>query len=222
VRQLKREMERVKQERDILKKQLPSFRASSLEISIHRRSSAAVSCEPALRDAERVDEWVLCIAETPDESAKAEKMASLPRIQGAYHTNRGVYGSPRIHAELQAQVIRCARKRVARLMKEWELVVLRPHHRSITTRSDPSARFAPNGLDRNLAAVLDHFSRRVGGWAMAASADDPLVEKALRMALQKRHPQAGLLHHTDYTSTAYQALLADRGITVSMSRKGNY
>ena len=172
------------------------------------------------------------------------------RIQVAYHTNRGVYGSPRIHAELRAQGIRCARKRVARLMREWELVARRPRHRTITTRSDPSARFAPNGLDRDftatrpnekwtgditaiwtyegwlyLAAVLDLFSRRVVGWAMAASADETLVERALRMALLLRRPQAGLLHHTDrgcqYTSTAYQALLADSGITVSMSRKGN-
>jgi putative transposase len=60
---------------------------------------------------------------------------------------------------------------------------------------------------------------------MAASADETLVERALRMALQKRRPPAGLLHHTDrgcqYTSHAYQALLADGDITVSMSRKGN-
>ncbi len=60
---------------------------------------------------------------------------------------------------------------------------------------------------------------------MAASADETLVERALRMALRQRRPQAGLLHHTDrgcqYTSTAYQALLVDSGITVSMSRKGN-
>lgn len=60
---------------------------------------------------------------------------------------------------------------------------------------------------------------------MAATADETLVEMALRMALLQRRSQAGLLHHTDrgcqYTSHAYQALLADVGITVSMSRKGN-
>lgn len=171
-------------------------------------------------------------------------------IQAAYHANRGVYGSPRVHAELQAQGITCARKRVARLMRELDLAARRPGHRTITTRSDPSARVAPNRLERDftathpnekwtgditaiwtyegwlyLAAVLDLFSRRVVGWAMAASADATLVEMALRMALLQRRPQAGLLHHTDrgchYTSHAYQALLADVGITVSMSRKGN-
>ena len=171
-------------------------------------------------------------------------------VQAAYHANRGVYGSPRVHAELQAQGIKCARKRVARLMRELELAARRRRHRSRTTRSDPSARVAPNRLDRDftatrpnekwtgditaiwtyegwlyLAAVLDLFSRRVVGWAMAASADEMLVETALRMALLQRRPQAGLLHHTDrgcqYTSTAYQALLVEMSVTVSMSRKGN-
>jgi len=171
-------------------------------------------------------------------------------IQAAYHANRGVYGSPRVHADLQAQGIRCARKRVARLMRELELVARRPRHRTVTTRSDPSACVAPNRLERDftaarpnekwagditaiwtyegwlyLAAVLDLYSRRVVGWAMAASADETLVEMALRMALLWRRPQAGLLHHTDrgcqYTSHAYQALLTDAGITVSRSRKGN-
>jgi putative transposase len=171
-------------------------------------------------------------------------------MQAAYHANRGVYGSPRVHAELQAQGIKCARKRVARLMRELELAARRPRHRTKTTHSDPNARVAPNCLDRDftatspnekwtgditaiwtyegwlyLAAVLDLFSRRVVGWAMAASADETLVEMALRMALLQRRPQAGLLHHTDrgcqYTSHAYQALLAEMSVTVSMSRKGN-
>jgi putative transposase len=172
------------------------------------------------------------------------------QIQAAYHANRELYGSPRVHAELQAQGITCSRKRVARLMRELELTARRSRHRTKTTRSDPSAQFAPNRLDRDftatrpdekwagditaiwtyegwlyLSAVLDLFSRRVVGWAMAASADETLVEMALRMALLQRRPQAGLLHHTDrgcqYTSHAYQALLADGGIMVSMSRKGN-
>ena len=102
--------------------------------------------------------------------------------------------SPRVHAELQAQGIRCARKRVARLMRELGLTACRPRHRTISTHSDPSARVAPNRLDRDFtalrpnekwtgditaiwtyegwlyfAAVLDLFSRRVVGWAMAAS-----------------------------------------------------
>jgi putative transposase len=76
-----------------------------------------------------------------------------------------------------------------------------------------------------LAAVLDLYSRRIVGWSMAAKQDEPLVEQALRMALTHRKPGAGLLHHSDqgcqYTSSAYQAVLKQQGICISMSRKGN-
>jgi putative transposase len=76
-----------------------------------------------------------------------------------------------------------------------------------------------------LAVVLDLFSRMVVGWSMAAIQDATLVEQALRMALARRRPQAGLLHHSDrgstYTSENYQAILKQEGIQVSMSRTGN-
>ncbi len=171
-------------------------------------------------------------------------------IQMAYHANRGVYGSPRVHAELQAHDIKCSRKRVARLMRTMGLAARRPRHRTLTTRNDPNARVAPNLLNRDftatrpnekwvgditaiwtyegwlyLAAVLDLFSRKVVGWAMAANQDESLVEMAFRMALLQRRPQAGLLYHSDrgcqYTSHEYQLLLAQAGVRVSMSRKGN-
>lgn len=76
-----------------------------------------------------------------------------------------------------------------------------------------------------LAAVLDLYSRRIVGWAMAARQDETLVEQALAMAVTHRKPEAGLLHYSDrgcqYTSHAYQAYLQNHGIRVSMSRKGN-
>jgi putative transposase len=171
-------------------------------------------------------------------------------IHAVYHACRQVYGSPRIHAELQAQGIISSRKRVARLMRERGLSARRRHHRTITTRSEPGARVAHNVLDQDftathpnekwtgditaiwtyegwlyLAVVLDLYSRRVIGWAMAATQDEALIETAFRMALLGRHPPVGLLFHSDrgsqYTSDAYQALLADVGATVSMSRTGN-
>jgi putative transposase len=120
----------------------------------------------------------------------------------------------------------------------------------MTTHADPSAHPAENVLDRAfqaerpnekwvadvtyigtasgwmyLAVVLDLYSRRVVGWAMAAKQDEVLVEQALAMAVAHRKPGAGLLHHSDrgcqYTSHAYQTFLNDHGIRVSMSRKGN-
>lgn len=76
-----------------------------------------------------------------------------------------------------------------------------------------------------LAVVLDLFSRRVIGWAMAVTQDERLIETAFRMALSGRHPSAGLLFHSDrgsqYTSDVYRAILAEASVTVSMSRTGN-
>ena len=111
-------------------------------------------------------------------------------IQAVYHACRQVYGSPRIHAELRDQGIMSSRKRVARLMRELGLTASRRHHWTITTRSEPGARVAPNVLDQDftasrsnekwtgditavwtyegwlyLAVVLDLYSRRVTGWA---------------------------------------------------------
>ena len=76
-----------------------------------------------------------------------------------------------------------------------------------------------------IAAVLDSFSRRLVGWAMAEHMRETLVNDALQMALGRRQPSDGLLHHSDrgvqYASANYQALLKAQGILVSMSRKGN-
>ena len=172
-------------------------------------------------------------------------------IQTIFLENRQVYGSPRIHAALQARGMRCGRKRVVRLMQALRQQAKRHRqHKPTTTSSDPTARFAPNLLARDftatrpntkwvtditavptaegwlyLAVVLDLFSRMVVGWAMASTEDEHLVTLALHMALARRHPQAGLLHHSDrgseYTSLGYQALLAQGGIEVSMSRTAN-
>jgi putative transposase len=186
----------------------------------------------------------------PMSEHKREDGQLAEQIQAAYHAYRKVYGSPRIHAELRAQGINCSRKRVARLMREQGLSAGRRAHRTRTTRSEPGARIAPNLLKQDftatgpnekwvgdisavwtyegwlyLAAVLDLFSRRVVGWAMAANQDETLIEAAFQMALLGRHPPAGLLFHSDrgsqYTSDRYLALLAEVRVTVSMSRTGN-
>src|SRR5713226_294376 len=168
-------------------------------------------------------------------------------IQQIFLEHRQVYGSPRIHAMLKARGIPCGRKRVVRLMQTLGLSAQTKKRRKPTTRSAPGGRFAPNHLNREFAAaepkskwvtdtkavetaegwlylavILDLFSRMVVGWSMAATEDEQLVELALRMAVVKRHPPAGLLHHSDrgseFTSDRYLALLAELGIEVSMSR----
>jgi transposase InsO family protein len=156
-----------------------------------------------------------------------------------------------VHAELAARGEHVSRKRVARLMQEQELRARVRRRFKHTTDSDHPLPVAPNLLDRRfdaerpnqrwvvdttelvigetgklyLAAVLDLFSRFVVGWAMSAVNDRHLVLRALGMALQRRCPDAGLLHHSDrgspYASEDYQKALEARGITCSMSRRGN-
>jgi putative transposase len=187
----------------------------------------------------------------PISTHQREDARLAAEIQTIFLDNRQVYGSPRIHAALQARGIRCGRKRVVRLMQALGLQAKRHrHHKPTTTSSDPTVRFAPNLLNRDftalrpnakwvtditaiptgegwlyLAVILDLFSRMVVGWAMASTEDEHLVTLALHMALARRHPQAGLLHHSDrgteYTSHGYQALLTELGIEVSMSRTAN-
>jgi transposase InsO family protein len=76
-----------------------------------------------------------------------------------------------------------------------------------------------------VAVMIDLFSRRIVGWAMGSRLDQPLVIDALRMALDQRRPEPGLIHHSDqgqvYAGTAYRALLRQHGMVQSMSRKGN-
>ncbi|MBO0793612.1 MAG: IS3 family transposase [Ktedonobacteraceae bacterium] len=180
-------------------------------------------------------------------SEHSRKDAERPeQITIVFQANRGVYDSPRIHADLQDQGIKCARKRVARLMREQGLYAKRLRHRTVTTHSNPEAQAAPNLLQRDfsadqpntkwvvdttyiwtaegwlyLAVVLDLFSQMVVGWSMAATQDALLVVQALQMAIARRHPPPGLLHHSDrgntYTSMSYQATLIQADMIVSMS-----
>ena len=172
-------------------------------------------------------------------------------IENVYTTSRACYGSPRIYVELCSQGYCCSRKRVARLMRERGLSAgSKKRSRPRTTRQEPSHQKAANLLNQEfeatapnqkwvtdvtaiwtqegwlyLAGVLDLFSRALVGWAMAPVQDEALVQTALQMALLRRHPADGVLHHSDrgsqYTSTGYQGTLAQAGMVVSMSRTGN-
>jgi len=183
-------------------------------------------------------------------SARAQADAALTtQIAAAHARSRRTYGAPRIHAELRAAGVRCARKRVARLMRAAGLVGCHRRRHTRTTIAEPTHVPAPNLVARNfqapapnrlwlgdityvathegwlyLAVLLDAHSRRVVGWAMADHLRAELAAAALAMALRARRPPPGLVHHTDrgsqYTAAAYRATLAARAITVSMSRAG--
>lgn len=159
------------------------------------------------------------------------------------------YGRPRITAELRRRGWTVNPKRVYRLMREDNLLCVRRRKFVVTTDSNHGRKVYPNwaramvltGVDQLwvadltyirlreefvfLAVVLDAYSRRVVGWSPDRTLEDELPLAALRMALARRKPPPGLVHHSDrgsqYASHEYTELLAAHQITISMSRKGN-
>jgi len=159
------------------------------------------------------------------------------------------YGSRRITAELRRRGWRVNRKKVRRLMREDNLLCLRKRRFVVTTDSVHPLPVYPNlagemvltGIDQlwiadityirlevefvYLAVVLDAYSRRVIGWALGRTLEATLPLEALEMALRKRQPAPGLVHHSDrgvqYASGDYTGRLKANGVVISMSRKGN-
>lgn len=175
----------------------------------------------------------------------------LVQIREAHQASRQAYGSPRIHATLRRKGIVCGKNRVAHLMRVHALAGRKAHKRlPRTTQRSAGILPAPNRLNQDfsspapnrkwlsdityidtaqgwlyLASILDLFSRRIVGWAMADHMEASLVQEALHMAWLRRKPPPGLLHHSDqgsqYTSEDYQQSLAAYHCEVSMSRVGN-
>lgn len=173
------------------------------------------------------------------------------RIKEIWKANRKVYGAPRIHAELRmAHGIRVSRKRVERLMREAQISGLVPRKRGRTTIHVPGVRVADDLVERDfqpaapnllwvaditylrtwegwlyLAAVQDAFSRRIVGWSMAEHMRSELVVDALQMAIARRRPKPGLIHHSDqgsqFVSLAFGQAAGEAGIARSMGSKGD-
>jgi putative transposase len=188
-------------------------------------------------------------ARAPSAHAQADDRLGL-EIAVIHAESRQRYGSPRVHAELLDRGHRTSRKRVARLMRQHRLAARRRRRFRVTTDSRHPFPVAPNVLARRfeqpvpdvawvtdityiptgegglyLAVILDLCSRFVVGWAMSDRITRELALDALDMALVRRRPFQGLLHHSDrgsqYASGDYQDVLAAAGIVCSMSRRGN-
>ena len=172
-------------------------------------------------------------------------------IKRVHLNNRGRYGSPRIHAELKAQGRRVGRGRIERLMRRQGIRAIMARPRRVrTTDSRHDFPLAPNLLERNftavapnriwladityvetdqgwlyLAAVMDLYSRRIVGWAMADHLRAELPLAALKMAISAQRPGAGLIHHSDrgvqYASAEYRKSLQSAGFRASMSRRAD-
>jgi len=173
------------------------------------------------------------------------------RIKEIHEAKRKVYGAPRIHAELRmAHGVRIGRKRVERLMRSAGISGLVPKKRGRTTIRVPGVRVADDLVEREfkpdapnvlwladitylrswegwlyLAAVQDAYSRRIVGWSMAEHMKTELVTDALNMAVQRRRPDPGLVHHSDqgsqYVSLGFGQAARDAGIAISMGSRGD-
>jgi transposase InsO family protein len=186
--------------------------------------------------------------ESPRSVANRELVDDIKRV---HRDKNGRYGSPRIHVELKELGHGASRGRIERLMRRHGIraIMARPY-RVRTTDSRHDFLIAPNLLDRNfvaaapnrvwladityvetdqgwlyLATVMDLYSRRIVGWAMADHLRTELPLAALRMALAAKKPEPGLIHHSDrgvqYASEDYRKVVRSAGLLASMSRKGN-
>nr|WP_018268918.1 IS3 family transposase [Bradyrhizobium elkanii] len=187
----------------------------------------------------------------PESRRSAANRDLVDDIRRVHRDTRGRYGSPRIHVELKAQGRGASRGRIERLMRRHGIRAIMARPRRVrTTDSRHDLPIAPNLLDRNfiatapnqiwladityietdqgwlyLAAVMDLYSRRIVGWAMAEHLRADLPLAALRMAISAQRPSAGLIHHSDrgvqYASADYRKLMQSAGLRASMSRKGD-
>lgn len=186
----------------------------------------------------------------PPSKRSCEDAALTKRIVEVHSRSRETYGYPRVHAELRALGVRCGRRRAAGLMRESGLRRCMRGRKRRTTRRDPRATPAPDLVGRNFAAtapdrlwtadityvktdegflylafVLDVYSRKIVGWSMASHLKTELVVDALQMAVWRRKPAAGLVHHsgrgTQYTALSFGKRLEEAGIVPSMGRAGS-
>lgn len=174
----------------------------------------------------------------------------IDKIRTIWDASRGSYGVRRIHRQLLNDGESCSRNRVARLMRKCGLKSKRRRKYRVTTDSNHSFAVAENLLEREffsagpnqvwasdityiwtmegwlyLAAIIDLHSRMVVGWSMSERLERSLVIDALNMAVGRRNPSPGLIHHSDrgsqYASNDYRVALAEHKMLCSMSRKGD-
>ena len=187
----------------------------------------------------------------PESRRSVANRGLVDDIKRVHRDACGRYGSPRIHAELRAQGRGASRGRIERLMRRHGIRAIMARPRRVrTTDSRHDFPIAPNLLERNftaaapnriwladityvetdqgwlyLAMLMDLYSRKIVGWAMADHLRAELPLTALRMALSVQRPGAGLIHHSDrgvqYASAEYRKMMQSAGLRASMSRKAN-
>ena len=186
----------------------------------------------------------------PESRRAREDRSLLAHIEAIHRESREAYGTVKTWKALRTRGVPCGRNRVGRLRKHASIEARRKRRFRVTTQSRHSFPIAANVLARRfavaqpnrvwvgditfiptqagwlyLALLLDLYARRVVGWAMGRYIDSNLVTEALRMALARRRPPPGLIHHSDqgrqYAAESYRQALSEHGIEPSMSRKGD-
>lgn len=186
----------------------------------------------------------------PESPRARENRKLLTRIQSIHAHSREAYGTVKTRRALQEDGVCCGRHRIARLRRINGIVAKRVRRFRLAYAARNSEPAAPNLLERNftvdrpnrvwvgditvihtregwlhLAVLLDLYSRKVVGWAMSDRQNRPLAIDALTMAIERRRPEPGLVHHTDqgilYASAAYRAILKAHHMLPSMSAKGD-
>ena len=186
----------------------------------------------------------------PPSRRSVEDSSLIVRIREVHQSSRRTYGYPRVHAELRSLGVECGRRRVARLMRDDGLEGCMRGKRRSTTRQDAKAAPAADLVDRRFLAaspdrlwladitylptregflylsfILDACSRKIVGWSMANRLGAQLVADALRMALWRRNPPPGTIHHSDrgsqYTALSFGQRLREAGMLPSMGRVGS-
>ena len=188
------------------------------------------------------------LGRAPSARARSDKMLGA-RVRASFIASYRTYGARRVWHDVLAEGQPCGLHRIERLMRQQALKA-RPRRRGLPKDDGQRAVIAANVLDRQfsaeapnqkwvadftyiwtaegwlyVAAVIDLFSRRVVAWSMSATMTAQLVTDAPMMAIWRRGKPDALLHHSDqgsqYTSEQFQRLMADNGVTCSMSRSGN-
>jgi putative transposase len=186
----------------------------------------------------------------PPSKRTREDVALSAKIRQIHRSSRETYGSPRVHAELRNLGTRCSRKRVERLMRQAGLRGCMRGKRIATTHRGKRAAPAEDLVKRDfratkmdkiwvadityvateegflyLAFILDVYSRRIVGWAMENHLRTEIVVDALQMAIWRRKPAPGLVHHSDqgaqYTALSFGERLKEVGVAPSMGRTGS-
>ncbi|TXG82708.1 MAG: IS3 family transposase [Sphingomonadales bacterium] len=250
IERLRRELARMKAERDILKKAGGLLREGldmRFAFIAKHRGIWPVSwiCEALGVSRSGFHAWLV---RAPSVRARSDEEFGA-RVRASFISSYRTYGARRVWHDLLAEGLSCGLHRVERLMRVQGLKA-RPRRRGLPKDEGQRSVIAGNVLDRQftaegpnqkwvadftyiwtaegwlyVAAVIDLFSRRVVGWSMSDTMTAQLVTDALVMAIWRRGKPDALLHHSDqgsqYTSEQFQRLMADNGVTCSMSRSGN-